>query len=33
MMNSKVRPVDSQALSLYGEVDGLEKRVSGRLRS
>jgi hypothetical protein len=32
VMNPKVRSVHSQALGLYGEVDGLEKRVSRRSR-
>ena len=33
MMNAKIRSVQSQALSLHGEVNGLQKRVSRRSRS
>jgi hypothetical protein len=33
VMNAKVRSVHSQALGLDGEVNGLQQRISRRLRS
>jgi hypothetical protein len=32
VMNTEVGPVHTQALSLYSEVNGLQERVSRRLR-
>jgi hypothetical protein len=33
VVNTKVRSVHSEALGLHGEVNGLQQRVSRRLRS